>query len=190
VSEVANVVELGVRGHASSTLTYSATLFWHEWKNLRSGSAAPVLLENKIRGSAYGLEAWGTWQAARAWRLSGGLMTLRKSLELEPGSTDPTGVNNPNLSNDPEFQWMLRSAFDLAPNIELDATVRRVGALPHPVVPAYTAVDLRYGWRARRDVELSVTLRNAFDPKHAEFNSAPGRSEIERSILLGVTLTY
>ena len=190
VSEIAKVVELGFRGQPASTLTYSATLFWHEWENLRSGSAPPVFLENKIQGSAYGLEAWGTWQAARGWRLSGGLMMLRKRLELEPGSTDPTGVTNPNLSNDADFQWMLRSSLDLAANHQFDATVRRVGELPNPIVPAYTAVDLRYGWRARPDLELSLTVRNAFDPEHAEFNALPGRSEIERSVLLGVRLTY
>ena len=26
--------------------------------------------------------------------------------------------------------------------------VRRVAALPEPAVPAYTAVDARYGWRS------------------------------------------
>jgi iron complex outermembrane recepter protein len=60
--------------------------------------------------------------------------------------------------------------------------VRHVDELPHPVVPKYTAVDLRYGWRARSDLEVSLTLRNAFDAAHAEFNSAPARSEIARDI--------
>jgi iron complex outermembrane receptor protein len=190
VSEVANVFELGFRGQASSSLTYSATLFWHEWENLRSGSAPLVRLENKIQGAAYGVEAWGSWQASRNWRLSSGFMTLRKRLELEPGSTDPQGVTNPNLSNDAELQWMLRSSLDLAPNHQFDATVRRVGKLPNPVVTEYIATDLRYGWRAHRDLELSLTVRNAFDPEHVEFNAAPERSEIERSFFIAAKLTY
>ena len=109
-------------------------------------------------------------------------MTLRKHLELEPGSTDTVGVTNPNLSNDPEYQWMLRAAVDLAQNHQLDATVRQVGQLPNPVVPNYTAVDLRYGWRARPDLELSLTLRNAFDAAHPEFNAPETRSEIPRDV--------
>jgi iron complex outermembrane receptor protein len=190
VSEVANVYEAGVRGNLSSKLNYSATVFWHEWKHLRSGSAPVAIIENKIKGSTYGLEAWGTWEAARGWRLSAGAMTLRKRLELEAGSTDPAGVTNPNLSNDPEYQLMLRASIDIAPNHQLDATVRRVAQLPNPVVPKYTAVDMRYGWRVRHGLELSLTLRNAFDSAHAEFNPAPTRSEIERSVLLGLRVDY
>jgi iron complex outermembrane receptor protein len=190
VSEVADVYEAGLRGQASSKVSYSATLFWHEWENLRSGSAPVVVLENKIHGSAYGLEAWGTWEANRALRLSAGLLTLRKRLELESGSTDPGGVANPNLSNDPKYQGMLQASIDLAKNHLLDATVRHVGRLPNPVVPAYTAVDLRYGWRMRSELELSVALRNAFDEKHAEFNETPTRSEIAREIYAKIEWRY
>jgi iron complex outermembrane receptor protein len=182
VSEVADVYELGLRGQAAGRVSYSATLFWHEWEHLRSGAAPVVVLRNEIHGSAYGLEAWGTWEATGNLRLRAGLMTLRKRLELEPGSTDPTGVTNPNLSNDPRYQWMLRASTDLARNHQLDATVRRVGELPNPVVPAYTAVDVRYGWSVRDDLELSVTLRNALDESHAEFNPSATRSEIEREV--------
>jgi iron complex outermembrane receptor protein len=190
VSEVANVYELGLRGQPLRTLTYSATLFWHDWEHLRSGTAPQVVIENKISGSVYGLEAWGTWEAAPGWRLSAGLMTLRKHLDLEAGSTDPSGVTNPNLSNDPDYQWMLRSSVDLAPNHELDATVRRVAELPNPIVPAYTAVDVRYAWQVRPDLELSLTARNALDEEHAEFNSAPTRSEISRDLFAQIRWTW
>jgi iron complex outermembrane receptor protein len=50
-------------------------------------------------------------------------------------------------------------------------------------VPAYTAVDLRWGWKVSREVELSLTLQNLFDPEHPEFNAAP-RSEFERGAFL------
>ena len=62
--------------------------------------------------------------------------------------------------------------------------MRGVGALPSPAVPAYTAVDARLGWRARRDVELSLTLRNLLDERHPEFGSAATRSEYERGLFL------
>ena len=68
--------------------------------------------------------------------------------------------------------------------------MRRVGALPNPRVPEYTAVDLRYAWHARPNVELSLTLQNAFDPEHPELNAAPGRSEIPRSAFLGARWAY
>lgn len=91
-------------------------------------------------------------------------------------------MTNPNLSNDPKYQGMLRASMDLASNHQLDMTVRQVSELPNPVVPEYTAIDLRYGWRARPDLELSLTVRNAFDAEHPEFNAAATRSEIARDV--------
>jgi iron complex outermembrane receptor protein len=51
-------------------------------------------------------------------------------------------------------------------------------------VPAYTAIDARYAWRVRDGFELSVVGENLFDQSHPEFNAAPGRAEIERSIFV------
>ena len=68
--------------------------------------------------------------------------------------------------------------------------LRRVGSVPQQApalpVPAYTAVDLRWGWRAGKDVELSLTVQNLFDPSHPEFNTAPNRSEYERGAYLNL----
>ena len=68
--------------------------------------------------------------------------------------------------------------------------MRRVAALPAPQVPAYTAWDLRYGWRPRADLLLALVGRNLFQPSHAEFGEPVPRSEIARSALLQVTWTY
>ncbi|HTE13467.1 MAG TPA: TonB-dependent receptor [Burkholderiales bacterium] len=183
VSEVANVIELGYRAQPTSTFTYSVTAFHHIYDKLRSGQPAPFAnVENKMEGTANGIEAWATFQAARAWRLSGGFTTLHKHLRLKPGSTDPVGPSA--LGNDPDQQWMLRSAFNFTDRHEFDVMVRHVSSLPQPAVPAYTAADARFGWRASRDVEVSLTLQNLFDREHAEFGVAPGRSEYQRGVFL------
>lgn len=124
--------QVGYRSRMASVLTWSLTAFRHDWDKLRSGTAPPVVIENRIEGPAYGVEAWASWQALSAWRLSGGLTTLRKDLRLESGSTDMVGTNNPQLSNDPDQQWMLRSSLNFWTSHDLDAMVRRVGTLPHP----------------------------------------------------------
>jgi iron complex outermembrane receptor protein len=179
-SEVANVYELGYRGRPVRDVSFSATAFYQAWSGLRSGEPPPnALVQNKIDGHTSGIEAWGSWQAAAWWRLSGGLTTLHENLRLRPDSTDPVGPSN--LGDDPSFQWQFRSAFDLPARQELDLNVRRVAALPLPAVPAYTAVDLRYGWRINPTLEFSLRLRNLLDPSHPEFDAAPGRSEIGRS---------
>lgn len=186
-SEVANVYELGWRTQPSHGLSFSITGFYQDWDRLRSGQPPPnALVQNMIEGHTTGVEAWGSWQPLRSWRLSAGLTTLDKTLRLKPGSTDPTGPRE--LGNDPGHQWVLRSAYNLTEAQDLDVSVRRVAALPYPAVPAYTAVDLRYAWRVMPGFEVSVVGRNLFNPTHPEFGaevSALGnRSEIERSAVL------
>jgi iron complex outermembrane receptor protein len=184
VAEVADVFQLGYRARPISVVTGSVTAFLHQWDKLRSATAAPVIFENRIEGPVYGVEAWASWQVLGPWRLSGGFTELRKRLRLEPGSTDPQGARNPQFASDPGHQWMLRSSLSVWTRHDLDATVRHVAALSNPSVPAYTAVDLRYAWRLRPDLELSLKGQNLFDRSHPEFNAAPGRSEFERAVLL------
>jgi iron complex outermembrane receptor protein len=167
-------------------MTWSLTAYRHDWNRLRSGTAPPVIIENGIEGPVDGVEAWATWQVLPPWRLSGGTSTLRKRPRLEPGSTDPVGVRHSSLASDPTQQWMLRSAVTLRSSHEMDAVVRRVGALENPV-PAYTAVDARYGWRVRPDLELSVGGQNLFDRRHPEFGALPRRSELERGVFVKAT---
>lgn len=189
-SEVANVTELGYREQTSSSFTYSLTLFHHDWDRLRSGTTLPLILENRIQGTAYGIEGWATWQVTRGWRLSGGLTTLRKHLGLEPGSTDPVGVDNVTLANDPKYEWSLRSAYDFNERHQLDIMVRRVSELTVAAVSPYVAIDARYAWKVRPDTELSLTVKNLADPWHPEFRtSAVAPNEIGRSIFLAVRWT-
>jgi iron complex outermembrane receptor protein len=187
-SEVAKVYEIGYRGQPTSDLTYSLTAFRHDYEKLRSGMPAPAVIENRISGFENGVEGWFTYQAMSAWRLSGGFSTLRQHLGVERGSTDPTGPIA--LGNDPDYQWTLRSSFDLPENQELDVMARRVGALPLQAlgvtVPAYTAVDVRWGWRIRPSLEVSLTLQNLFDSTHPEFDVPATRSEYQRSAFFKV----
>jgi iron complex outermembrane receptor protein len=185
-SEVAKVYELGYRAQPSARLSYSVTGFYAQYENLRSveRSGSAVVLGNKMEGHGKGIEAWGKLQAAPSWRLSAGAMLLVQNLHLQPDSTDTSGVAA--AGNDPKHQFSLRSSHDLAANQHFDVMARYVGALPSPAVPAYTAVDARYAWQARRDLELSVTVQNLFEPAHPEFGSAAARSEIARGVFLAV----
>jgi iron complex outermembrane recepter protein len=184
VSEIAKVFEIGYRSQPAKSLFYSVTAFRHVWDKLRSatGPPIPIFLENKIEGFVNGVEAWATYQPVEAWRLSGGFVTLHEHLRRKPGSRDTLGPNNPTLANDPDHQWMLRSSFDITDRHELDIMMRHVSSLPLQNVPAYTAVDARFGWSIRRDVQASVLIQNLFDRQHTEFGAAPGRSEFGRGI--------
>jgi iron complex outermembrane receptor protein len=180
-SEVADVVELGYRTQ-SATITYSLTGFVHFWDRLRSGSALPVVLENKIEGTVAGVEAWAEYRPFEFWQLSAGVTYLQEDLRLKAGSTDPVGVDNPTLRNDPDYHWQLRSSFELPRDFQLDLQLRRMDALPNPQVPAYTELDVRLAWLVGNGLELSLAGRNLLHERHAEYGEAAARSEVERSV--------
>ena len=59
--------------------------------------------------------------------------------------------------------------------------VRKVAALENPSVPAYAAVDARFGWQVNPNFEVSVTAQN-LNGAHAEYGQAATRSEIPRAV--------
>jgi iron complex outermembrane receptor protein len=185
-SETAKVFELGYRAQPATRLSYSVTGFYSQYDHLRSieRAGAAFVLGNKMEGRSKGIEAWGNLQATRNWRLSAGALLLDQHLRLKPDSTDTSGVAA--AGNDPKHQFTLRSSHDLAGNQHFDVMARHVGELPNPAVPAYTAVDARYAWQPRRELELSLTAQNLFERAHPEFGTAATRSEIERGLFLRV----
>jgi iron complex outermembrane receptor protein len=187
-SETANVIELGQRGQVGPALSYSVTAFQQYYKGLRAGipGRLPAQPENQIQGPARGVEAWSNWQVAPDWQLAAGVSTLRKQLRFTSGASDTASI--PNLGNDPSHQWNLRSSWNLWPGSELDVMVRRVGSLPTPQVPAYTAVDARFAVQLNPSVRVALLGRNLLDRRHTEFEPAAAASQLERRWWLQVSL--
>jgi iron complex outermembrane receptor protein len=183
-SEVARVLELGYRVQPTAALSWSATAFYSRYDQLRTLEPNPAgsgsVFQNMAEGRTRGIETWASWQPALSWRLSAGGVVQRVDTARNPASKDASAATGL-ATSDPSHYWMLRSSHDIGSGKELDLTVRQVGALERPAVPAYTAVDLRLGWRLRQGLELSIVGQNLFDPRHAEFGAAPGRSEYRRA---------
>ncbi|CAN5547476.1 N/A [soil metagenome] len=186
-SEISNVFELGYRSQPTPALSYSATLYHHVYDRQRSvePSAAGPVIANLIDGHTSGVEAWGSYRVSNAWRMKAGMFYQREHLKLKPGSASINGVAN--LGDDPNYQWSLGSSLDISSTVEFDVTVRRVGSLPNPALPAYTALDARLGWRPRNGMDVSLTVQNLGEPRHVEWGNAASRSQIERAAFLKVT---
>ncbi|MDB5803482.1 MAG: TonB-dependent receptor [Betaproteobacteria bacterium] len=192
VSEVAKVYEVGYRGQPAAAFTYSVTAFYQHYDKLRNLQAGLLGLnlafDNTAIGSVGGVEMWGSWQVTRAWRLSGGFVGQHTGARPAPDAVNQGAALS--LGNDPSRYWTLRSSLDIGDRQELDVSVRHMGALPTPAVPAYTAVDLRYGWRVRPNVQAALIVQNLFDPRHPEFGTAPGYSEIGRNIFAKLNISF
>lgn len=190
-SEVVNVLEVGYRSQPSRKFSYSVAVFHHDYDYLRSfeqGPAGDFVIGNKMEGTGNGLEAWGIVQVTNHWRLSAGATLLDLDLRFKDDSTDPSGIGA--AGNDPERQWTLRSSWDLPGQMELDASIRHVGELPAPQVPAYTAVDVRLGWRPNDRLELSLSGQNVLDSGHFEFGNELTASAIERAFRVGIKWSF
>ncbi|MES2932144.1 MAG: TonB-dependent receptor [Pseudomonadota bacterium] len=186
-SEVGNTLELGYRAQPTATVSYSITGFYDRYDKLRTLEPNPngsgSVFRNGAEGNSRGLELRGSWQALPAWRLTAGFVTQCIGTTLKAWSVDQTGATGL-ATSDPDNYWTLRSSYDIAPGQELDLTLRHSGRLDKPLVPSYTALDLRYGWKIRRDLELSLVGQNLLAGSHAEYGAEPGRSVFDRSLFV------
>ena len=186
VSETSKVLEIGYRAQPSAQLSYSLTAFLHDHDELRSVEprGGSFVIENRTEGKTRGVEGWAAAQVMQAWRLSAGLVLLDQDLVNTPGSTSNVFAEG----NDPSHRWLVRSSHDLGARIELDVQLRRMGALPSPHVPAYSALDARIAWRAIRGMEVALVGQNLNRRSHPEFGAPATRAEVPRSVYLNVRL--
>ena len=182
-SEVLNVFELGYRGHAGETLSWSVTGFHSDYDNLRTLEPSPEgtgrKFDNQAAATSYGLEAWGSWQVSPDWRLHGGVMVQDFDLQLAAGSSDFT-ASTALVYADPDYSGSLQSFWRLSDAFELNATLRHVDRLDASDVPAYTALDTLLRWSPTGRLQLSLGARNLLGDSHAEFGGSPTRSEFGR----------
>ncbi|MES2296468.1 MAG: TonB-dependent receptor [Pseudomonadota bacterium] len=192
VAEVAKVAQAGYRAQFATT-AYALTLFASDYDRLRTIERNPdgpgLVFQNRASGRSRGIEASATWDVRRGWRLMAGATVQHLATAAEPGSADMSGASAL-ANNDPSAWWQLRSSLDLSDNLELDATLRHVGALPKPTVPSYTALDLRLGWQLDKHLDLSLMAQNLLAADHVEFGPPATRSLYQRSLVGRLTWRF
>ena len=184
--------EVGYRVQPSRIVAADVALFAHRYTDLRSQEAPPtggfpLVVGNTLRGRSNGMELGLDVQPVDRWRTHIGFTWLDVGISRQPGSRDVGGGASD--ANDPGYLFGLRTSVDLAENVELDARLRSVGSLPNPVVPAYTELGLRLGWRATPRLELALVGEDLLHAAHPEFGPAvPGRVLFERGVRAVVTM--
>jgi iron complex outermembrane recepter protein len=189
-SEVAKAYEVGLRGQPLPSVSYSASLFHHDFDRLRSIDAAPggATFNNNFEGKLDGFTAWARWRVNERWRVNASYSRLKQEFSARPGTAPLGGIAS--LGNDPPHRWTLGTSIDLGAAMEVDLQLRHSAPLPNPAVPAYTVLDARWGWRVRPGLELSLALRDIGDSSHAEWGSAANRAEVRRSAFLKAVWHY
>jgi iron complex outermembrane receptor protein len=149
----------------------------------------PIELRNGIKGTTYGIEAWGTAQLTPWWRISLGGSTLHKDFHVRDDRIDLAPRNS--LGVDPRWQVTGRSQMDLTPKLNLTLDVRGVDNLDLPPrVPGYVEAGGQLAYRLTDQVELFVAGRNLLHRTHLE-NGDPAASQLaKRSIYAGTRLRF
>jgi len=200
-SEVLVAWELGYRLSLEKQLSLDFTAFYNDYNRLRTidiYSTSPALAArfgNNMTGNTRGVEADALWQVSDSLSLHANYSYLRIDLKLRNNSSDTLSQDAEHAS--PSAMANLWMAADLGNGLELDAALRHVGSIRTPGtttdIPAYTALDVRIGWKPRKDLELSLSGQNLLDGSHPEFNpdfiyTFP--TEVQRSVYGKVTLKY
>ena len=143
------------------------------------------MVANDLQGDSVGLEGWATWRPADGVRLRAGFLRQDLDLESRPGTVN---LSPGSEGNDPKYWLKARASFDLTPRHELDLLARHYAARPNPQVPSYTALDVRLGWRAAKDIELALLAQNLLDRSHPEWGTPLTRAELERALYVSLRL--
>jgi iron complex outermembrane receptor protein len=179
--------EVGYRAQPLPQLSWSISAFYNDYGDLRTieptpgGAFFPLHWGNLMAGDTYGLEIWGNYQMTDWWRLSPGFSSVHKRLHFEPGASGILGVAQ--AGDDPSGHALLASSMNLGRDVTLDATLRYVAALPNPALPSYYDMSARVGWRARRNLELSVSGTNLLHARHYELPASSGGEQLTRGVL-------
>jgi iron complex outermembrane receptor protein len=199
-SETVVAYEAGYRAQIGTGIVGSVSIFYNDYRNIRSLTSTPVTviplyLANDLEGETHGLELTSSWDVLQWWQLRAGYTLLKSDIHVRPGGTDLN--NGLNENSDPENQVALGSFMDLPGGIEWDTQVQWVDTLINnnggtpSTVPSYFELNARFAIHLSKSVVLSVVGQNLLDDQHPEFGvPSVNRIEIRRSVYAKVTWRY
>jgi len=197
--------EAGYRVRPTERLHLDVTAFYNDYRNIMTNEpglpfpeagaptriVVPYLFQNKASATSHGMELSASWQPAENWQFKAGYSWLEMRIRRDADSADTTIEARNGWEPQQQLQFQARHALDS--KTDLSAALYYVDKLPSQNVAAYTRLDARWGWRPRRDLEISLAARNLLDRQHPEFVSTivgPMTSEVPRSVFGAATWRF
>jgi iron complex outermembrane receptor protein len=191
-SEQLTSFEVGYRSGLRGLVSLDATVFAHDYNDLRSqespaAAPLPIVVGNSLNGRSAGVELGLNVQPMTSWRTHMSYTYVETSITRDPDSRDVGGGLSE--ANDPHHLFSLRTSVDVGRQVEVDGFLRYVGALPNPAVPAFAELNARIAWQATPRLLLALVGQDLAHRQHPEFGAdTPFRLEFERSVRALVTL--
>jgi iron complex outermembrane receptor protein len=145
---------------------------------------------NRYDARGYGVELSTTWDVTDFWRLTGGYTLMKIDMDADKDSLDTDSENQED--DTPRNQFFVQSRLDLPWDLEFDTSLFWVGKVENQDVGSYTRLDLRLGWQATPNLELSVVGQNLTEGRHMEYGPSFTRfpSAVPRSVYSKVSWRY
>ena len=203
VSEQLLAYELGYRIQPATTLALDIAAFYNVYKDvigLQAGQpfleftpppphlAIPLFFSNNLGARTKGVEFSATYKPSQWWKLATGYSWLQMRQTAPPGSSS---LMLP--GDNPRHQFNVRSYWSLPLALEFDTAVFYTSRLAGQLLPDYTRLDTRLGWRPEKNLEFSFALQNLLDPRHPEFVQVvdlQGPVQVGRSIQGKITWRF
>jgi iron complex outermembrane receptor protein len=188
--EKVTAYEIGAHLQPASRIALSVSAFYNTYNDLKTleptpGTLFPIVWGNGLGGYTWGVESWGSYQAASWWRLSAGFDLFRGHLTFEPGASGFLGPSQ--AGNEPRHQAMLKSSMVLTKRITWEIDSRWVDARPNPSLAPYAEVNTSIAWAATEHIRLQVTGANLLHDRHQEL---PGVNAVPRSVYASLRWSF
>ncbi len=142
------------------------------------GLVLPYVGGDDGEAQSWGVELAMNWVAFDWWTLGGtyAYLNLEKDkLELDFGTGDlVTAGPSVEASNYPEHQVNLNSKMNLPHNLQFDTYLYWMDEVPNQVTDSRLRLDLRLGWRATENIDLSLVGQNLLTDEEKEWSAGLG----------------
>ena len=201
-SEKLIAYEWGLRYAGGRAWSADLAAFYNDYRDLRStetGGSTGLSFQNQLEGTGSGAELSVNWNLLANLDLRAFYSFLHLDINARPGSTDTSGASTIE-GGSPRYQSGLRLSWAPLPAWSVDSFLRHVSGLKQTAapsatsgptsVPAYAELNLRLGYRPWPGLELALIGENLLDSRHPEYGASNTRSELERSVQLGLIWTW
>jgi iron complex outermembrane receptor protein len=182
--------EFGVRAQLGETVMADLALFYNDFDSLQSLELHPsgaLTYGNRVHATAAGAELAFDWSPSERWRVRSSYTYFEMDFEADANSFE-SGFIDDKDGLVPTQHVAVRSYYDLAERWELDGGLYWVSPLDYFAQPEYSRIDLRLGWHATENVDVSLGVQNATERYHTE-SGGPILSygaEIEPNVYLSI----
>lgn len=171
--------EVGMRSMLSDRVLLDISSFFNDYHKLLTFDG--ITIDNDAKGQMTGIEVATSWTVQPWWRLRGAYSFIHADLDLYSNSSASRSVVDEFEGNVPSHTATLWSSTDFGERVSLDLGIRYVDNLKTGSVDSYVAGDIRVGWRATKDLELSLAIQNLFDPRRSEFGGTNSSQAEQRT---------